>query len=99
MPNLRYGGQHTYYLHLRLRIYDTTRPSCPVNLGHKDINMMLNRYSHVTPNMQEGAARILGMRCRFELVILATPCRSELVRGLHGFFYYGRIYLQILNLV
>jgi len=29
-------------------------------LGHSDISMTLNRYSHVTPTMQDQAARLLG---------------------------------------
>ncbi len=29
-------------------------------LGHSDISMTLNRYSHVTPTMQDKAARLLG---------------------------------------
>ena len=29
-------------------------------LGHSDISMTLNRYSHVTPTMQDKAAKILG---------------------------------------
>ncbi len=29
-------------------------------LGHSDISMTLNRYSHVTPTMQESAARLMG---------------------------------------
>ncbi len=29
-------------------------------LGHTDISMTLNRYSHVTPTMQDSAARLLG---------------------------------------
>ena len=29
-------------------------------LGHSDISMTLNRYSHVTPTMQDKAAQILG---------------------------------------
>ena len=29
-------------------------------LGHSDISMTLNRYSHITPTMQDQAARLLG---------------------------------------
>ena len=29
-------------------------------LGHTDISMTLNRYSHVTPTMQKSAAQLLG---------------------------------------
>lgn len=34
-------------------------------LGHSDISMTLNRYSHVTPTMQDQAARLLGDALQF----------------------------------
>ncbi|MCL6590691.1 MAG: hypothetical protein K6U80_12130 [Firmicutes bacterium] len=29
-------------------------------LGHSDVGITLNRYSHVTPNMQKEAAQVMG---------------------------------------